>query len=242
MSIAVRGIGWVTAAGMGRGRAGQPFAWPPGPLAAIARREVFPDPDQRFGRLDPYAKAGLAAVAFALRDAGLEAWREKRPIGVVAATVYGCLETDVAFFASVLPQGGALASPNLFAYTLPNSFLGEAAIRFGLTGPTFVVTDGDPSGLASLAAAAELIETGECATVVAGSCDVPPEGWLAGAGPPVPPGAVFLVLGDGAGGGADAAPLGELRLGAGGEIGYKERTVESLAALVAACVDKERNA
>ena len=38
---------------------------------------------------------------------------------------------------------GRLSSPNLFAYTLPNSFAGEAALRFGLTGPTLVVNGGE---------------------------------------------------------------------------------------------------
>ncbi len=43
------------------------------------------------------------------------------------------------YFEQVIANGGNLASPNLFALTLPNIFLGEAAIRFGLTGPGFAV-------------------------------------------------------------------------------------------------------
>lgn len=238
MRIAIRGIGWVTVAGMGGGREGTAFAMPGGDLPPIKRRQVFAEPDQRFGRLDPYAKAGLAAITFALRDAGLESWREKRPIGIVAATVCGCLETDLAYYATVVPQGGALASPNLFAYTLPNSFLGEAAIRFGLTGPTFVVADGAAAGTVALSVACELIAAGECATILAGLCDVPPFGWPAGFGPAVSPGAIFFFIGTGDG--QSPSPYGVLRLGAGGEIGYNGREVVSLETLAAACTGRQR--
>ncbi len=135
MRAEVLGIGWVTAAGMGRGRQAAPFALCPGELPPVARKDIFAEPDLRFGRLDGFSRLGLAAIALALQDAGLDAWTEKRPVALAAASRYGCLTTDADYFDTVLPQQGRLASPNLFAYTLPNCFLGEAAIRFGLTGP-----------------------------------------------------------------------------------------------------------
>lgn len=189
----ITGIGWVSAQGFGWGRQGGAFALVPGELPILSRADVFPQPDRRFGRMDPFSRLGLAAVTFALRDAGLEEWREKRPIGLIATTRYGCLSTDRDYFATVIPDGGALASPQLFAYTLSNTFLGEAALRFGLTGEALVVSEPPPGGLASLGLALEnLAWNGACA-MVAGLCDLAPPLGIP-AIPGLPPGAIFVVL------------------------------------------------
>ncbi len=149
MKVFVTGIGWVGAAGMGTGRGAAPFALPPGKLPLISRQEVFPDPYSRFGRLDAFSRLALAGVALALRDAGLEKWTEPRTVSIAASTTYGCTCTDLDYLAT-LDEAPGLASPQLFAYTLPNTFLGEAAIRFGLTGPTLIVSDEEGAGEAAL--------------------------------------------------------------------------------------------
>jgi len=141
----ITGIGWVFPGGMDSGKSGfekmgRKFSEKIGQLPLIKRKEVFTKPYKHFGRMDSFSRLGLAAIAFALKDAGLEEWTEKRNIGVIVSSVYGCLNTDIDYFRTVIPEKGALASPNLFAYTLPNSFLGEAAILFGMTGETFVVS------------------------------------------------------------------------------------------------------
>ena len=64
----------------------------------------------------------------------MDHWQQKRRVAILAETYSGCLETDCDYFTTVIPEQGALASPQLFAYTLSNTFLGEAALRFGLTG------------------------------------------------------------------------------------------------------------
>jgi 3-oxoacyl-[acyl-carrier-protein] synthase II len=193
LSARITGIGWVTAQGFGWGGQGGDFALIPGELPTLSRAEVFPQPDRRFGRMDPFSRLGLAAVTFALRDAGLEEWREKRPIGLIAATAYGCLATDRDYFATVIPDGGALASPQLFAYTLSNTFLGEAALRFGLTGEALVVSEPSPGGLAPLGLALENLAWEHAPAMVAGLCDLPPNEGIPTL-PGLPPGAVFVVL------------------------------------------------
>ncbi len=70
--VFVTGIGWAGAAGMGTGRGATAFALPAGELPPISRRDVFPEPDSRFGRLDAFSRLALAGVALALRDAGIE--------------------------------------------------------------------------------------------------------------------------------------------------------------------------
>lgn len=193
LSAHITGIGWVTTQGFGWGGQGGAFALVPGELPTLSRADVFPQPDRRFGRMDPFSRLGLAAVTFALRDAGLEEWREKRPIGLIAATAYGCLATDRDYFATVIPDGGALASPQLFAYTLSNTFLGEAALRFGLTGEALVVSEPPSGGLASLGLALENLAWNGARAMVAGLCDLAPSEGI----PTIPgllPGAVFVVL------------------------------------------------
>ncbi len=188
----VTGIGWVSASGMGCGRGGVPFTLGPGCLPKLARRDVFEEPYKRFGRLDDYSKLGLSAITFALRDAGLEHWESKRPIGVIASSRWGCLRTDMAYFDTVLPDSGRLASPNLFAYTLSNCFLGEAAIRFGLTGAGFVLNEGGAGGMDTLGMALGNLAMEDCEAMLVGISDLEPPVELALQDPEA--GAVFLVL------------------------------------------------
>lgn len=193
MNAYISGIGWVTGASFGWGSQGGECIFSGLPLPPLARKDVFPEPNQRFGRMSNYAKLGLAAMAFALRDAGLEAWSSKRRIGVVASTRLGCLATDLEYHQTVLLNGGGLASPNLFAYTLANSFLGDAAIQFGLTGSAIAINETGEDGLGALRMALEELEAGEADTMLAGICDLPvPEAFAASVA--LKPGAVFLVL------------------------------------------------
>jgi 3-oxoacyl-[acyl-carrier-protein] synthase II len=188
----ITGIGWVTAAGFGQGKSAgeQPFC--PGQLEIPKRKQVFEKPDMRFGRLDEFSRIGLAAIAFSLRDAGREEWEQKRPIGIVAASRYGCLQTDLSYLQTMLPEQGKLASPNLFAYTLPNCFLGEAALRFGLVGSSLVLNQNDRSGLASLHYALEELEWNDQEGILAGVCDLNPPADLVK--DDICPGSLFLLL------------------------------------------------
>jgi 3-oxoacyl-[acyl-carrier-protein] synthase II len=228
MEFYLSGIGWVTSAGQGFGKEGGTCILSDAPLPPLARKDVFAEPNQRFGRMSSYAKLGLAAVAFALRDAGLEAWEAKRPIGVVAATRLGCLATDLEYHRTVLLEGGGLASPNLFAYTLANCFLGDAAIQFGLTGSSIAINE-SREGLDALRIALENLEMGEAQTMLAGICDLATPEAFAGAAS-VLPGAAFLVLT------ADPAAAtynyGTVSLGDDGRILYNGSAAESLVELV----------
>ena len=193
MKAHITGIGWVTASGMGIGRDHQVFTMPHGPLPAIDPASMFEKPYPNFRRMDAYSRLGLTAIALALIDAGLEKWTRERDIGIIASTVYGCLGTDVDYYDTVIPDKGAGASPAIFSYTLSNSYLGEAAIRFGLTGTNYVVTEQIPNGLAGLQTALVHIGRGDADKIIGGICDVGcPE--VFDKKSKVAPGAVFLVL------------------------------------------------
>ncbi len=190
-AVFVVGIGWVTAAGFGQGRRGDRFLWGAGRLPTITRKHVFTDPRPHFGRMDGYSKLGVAGVAMALYDAGISRFEATEGAALVVSTVYGCLATDMNFLQT--SQAAPPGSPHLFAYTLPSTFLGEAAMEFGFTGPTFLLHERGPAGHAALQTACSMIAGGETMDVVAGVCDV--------ALPAVPacdtshPGALFFVLG-----------------------------------------------
>lgn len=193
MIAAVTGIGWVTARSMGCGREHKALAPEDGRVPKLTSRMLFGKSSIHFGRLDEYSKLGFAAITFALRDAKLEHWEKKRHVGIIASTTYGCLGTDINYYDTILPEEGAFPSPNLFAYTLPNVYLGEAATRFGLTGPTFVVNEAELSGMAGLKMALSNLILDDCPAMVVGLND---------AGCPesfnyplqVSPGALFFVL------------------------------------------------
>jgi 3-oxoacyl-[acyl-carrier-protein] synthase II len=191
MTAYVTGVGWAGAGGMGTGRGPTPFELPEGDLPPISRQEVFPEADSRFGRLDAFSRLALAGVALALRDAGIEQWTQPRAALIAAGTTYGCTGTDLDYLAT-LDAAPGLASPQLFAYTLPNVFLGEAAIRFGLTGPTLIVSDEAGSGAAALETALDYLAAGGD-TALAGICDLARPAALP-ALPAPPPGALFFVL------------------------------------------------
>ncbi len=191
MNVNISGIGWVTPSGIGSGRPGETLTLGPGPLPSLKSRLFLDTVHPRFGRFDSYAKAGFGAIALALRSADLDRWTHKRAIGLVAGTRRGCLEADLAYFETVISQGGSLASPNLFAYTLPGTMLGEASIQFGLTGPSLVVDDSD-GHLAGVYTALDLMWSGFCEVMVAGWCDV--DSKILNANPQEPCGAVFFVL------------------------------------------------
>jgi 3-oxoacyl-[acyl-carrier-protein] synthase II len=229
MRAEILGIGWVSVAGLGRGRGDSSFTLAAGALPAIARQDVFAEPDLRFGRLDPFSKVGLTAIALAMQDAGLDRWTQKRPVALIVGSDYGCLGTDADYFDGAIPQGGQLASPNLFAYTLPNCFLGEAAIRFGLTGPAWVASAAEPDDLSPLRQALETIAWGEAEMVVAGCCDIPRPDFLAPAADA--PGAVFFLLAK-AGTAPEASAYGELVLAASGEFSVGGAEVATLEELV----------
>ncbi len=199
MRFTVEGIGWVTPLGLGRGRPGETLQLGPGRLPVLKSSQFLDALHPRFGRFDSYAKAGFGAIALALRSASLDHWTHKRAIGLVVGTRFGCLEADRTYFQTAAFQNGTLASPNLFAYTLPSTMLGEASIQFGLTGAGFVVDDSN-GHLAGIQAALDLLRWGLCETAVGGWCDVNAQ--LGSASEEGPCGAVFFVLASS----AEAAP------------------------------------
>jgi 3-oxoacyl-[acyl-carrier-protein] synthase II len=171
----------------------------PGDPSIPAAGEIFIRTPIRHRRFDNYCRIGCAAIALALKDAGMDHAARPRSLGIIASTRYGCFETDLAFYATTEEEDGIYASPNLFSYTLPNMVISEAAIHFRFTGPTFIV--GDPvgqRGYRALEVGLTLIASGTCRTILAGWLDAENQSLKhRGADDDGVRGAVFVVLSTG---------------------------------------------
>jgi len=115
-------------------------------LSGAARRcGLFAYPVKSFGRFDAASRLTCCAVALALQDAGIAyAEGQRLPVGILMTGADGCLAANERYFRDYAESGRTLARGNLFIYTLPTSPIAEAAIHFGLAGPTLYL--GSPSG------------------------------------------------------------------------------------------------
>lgn len=173
MDIWITGGAWISAGGYGRLSEGRKPLLPPGPAVIPPAKEVFTRPHPRYGRFDRFTTLGCAGVALTLKDAGFEEGFSE-PVGMVVSTTYDVLETDTAYYKTTLEQGGTLSSPNLFSYTLPVIVLGECAVLFRLTGPTYCVGEQGGFGSFALKNAASMLASGKASKMLAGWIDSPP--------------------------------------------------------------------
>jgi len=233
MHAEITGIGWVTASGMGKGREEGDFTMPSVRLSDFNPRDVFQKPYPNLRRMDDYSRLGVTAIALALTDAGLDEWTEKRNVGVVASTVFGCLGADVDYYNTVIPNRGAQASPAIFSYTSANSFLGEAAIRFGLTGTNYTLSEKRPTGLGTLNAALRHLCSGDDDKILGGVCDAGcPE--IFKQSDEFRPGAVFFMLETI---GANPMPsFGRLSSDTPGSLFFNGKPVRDITMLVEQCL------
>ncbi len=232
----ITGIGWIASTGLWRGKDIKAAAMPDA-MSQEAAAGKLPDipldgsyPSCR--RMDKYSRLGMTAIALALQDAGLDVWTEKRNIGIITATEYGCLNTDFDYFDTVLPDDGIGASPGLFSYTLPSSFMGDVAIRFGLTGSSFVIHEKSAWGLTCLKLALNAIACGDTDKMVCGTCN--PES------PPafkkinrIPAGALFIAIEKKT---ANGFSYGKVRVDKAGCISFNEEKINDLNVLVRQCL------
>ena len=173
MTVAINGMGWLSAEGYGMVAAGRSVSFAPGEnWQSLPRDSFFTRPVKNFGRLDAVSRITMAAVSLTLRDGGVDASPlQKQAVGIVGTNSDGCLTTDTEYFRDYVENGRKLSRANLFIYTLPSSPLGEAAIHFGLTGPLLYTSDSCGTLLAPLRMAAGFMADNSAATMLAGRCD-----------------------------------------------------------------------
>ena len=209
-----------------------------GQLPEINPADMFKKTYPNFRRMDEYCRLGLTATTLALIDAGLSEWTRERDIGIIASTFYGCLGTDVDYYKTVIADRGVHASPALFSYTLANGFLGEAAIRFGLTGINYVITEQRPTELAGLQTALDHITRGCIEKILGGVCDVGCPQTFGELGK-VPPGAVFFMLEKSPT--KERSSYGKLQLNSSGALLLNGNEINDLTDLVQKCITRYRS-
>ncbi|HEU4404907.1 MAG TPA: beta-ketoacyl synthase N-terminal-like domain-containing protein [Polyangiaceae bacterium] len=149
--------------------AGTGFASGPRPLAELAARlSISPD---RLARSDALTHLVLDAIASLAERVGR---RALAGAGLVVGHDLGTVATNEIFYRRVLEKGPRAAEPRKFPFTSPNVCAGEAAIVFGLRGPTLSVggEPGGPAGARELAR--ELVAGGLCPACVAVEVQAPP--------------------------------------------------------------------
>ncbi|APR81448.1 3-oxoacyl-[acyl-carrier-protein] synthase, KASII [Minicystis rosea] len=122
----------------------------------------------RLARLDSLCRLGLAAVASLAAAVGRDAIAGA---GIVAGQALATLDTNDGFDARRRARGATSVEPRVFPATSPNAIVGECAIVFKLTGPSFAVGAGLDGAMEALSAAAELVAAGDADRVIVVAAD-----------------------------------------------------------------------
>ncbi len=176
MSYYICGIGFVTPEIIGCGRQFNEFKSKPGKLLPISRKNILDKPYKSFGRMDFFSRVGFAGIYFSYKDAGLinselSNTDHTTNTSIIASTYFGCLETDKNFFDTTKDENGKHASPALFAYTLSNTFLGEASIYLKTNGENFVINKDPTNGITALKMCFDILDSEQSDFVLCGLCD-----------------------------------------------------------------------
>ncbi|HMI87052.1 MAG TPA: beta-ketoacyl synthase N-terminal-like domain-containing protein [Polyangiaceae bacterium] len=147
-------------------------------------------------RLDRLARLVLTAVHELSATTGPAAWEGG---GVIVGHGLATLEQNELFDGRRRERGPRAVEPRRFPATSPNAAVGECAIAFRLTGPSFAVGGSLHGGLEALAVARDLVAAGDAATMLVVAADVagPASSELlsAAGAPALPEGACVALLG-----------------------------------------------
>ena len=200
MGIWIRGGAWISSAGQGLLGDGKEIKIDGREPVIPPAKEVFQTPLARYGRFDTFTRLGCTTAALALKNAGSPLSSDKpmpgdNHTGMIISSLYEIMETDMEYYETTLDEEGTLSSPNLFSYTLPVIVLGETAVHFKLTGPTFCVGEEiEERGLSAVKTAISILNSGKADKMLAGWIDSPPHGINTREGNESDRGAIFLLL------------------------------------------------
>jgi 3-oxoacyl-(acyl-carrier-protein) synthase len=95
-------------------------------------------------RMDDGTRRAIVAADRALREAAASGHRlrDSERTLLWLAREEGSIAVDREYWRTAATEGGAFASPALFASTLPSAAAAVVALAFGLRGPVLVVTGG----------------------------------------------------------------------------------------------------
>jgi 3-oxoacyl-[acyl-carrier-protein] synthase-1/3-oxoacyl-[acyl-carrier-protein] synthase II len=125
-------------------------------------------PRDRLARLDALCRLGVSAVAALAAEVGREALLGA---GIVAGQALATIDTNDGYAARLRARGPTGVEPRVFPATSPNALAGECAIVFKLTGPSFSAGAGLDAGLEALAAAVEMVASGDAGRMLVVAAD-----------------------------------------------------------------------
>ena len=135
----IKGQGWINLKKYGCQKSG----WQKGytdlkTLPGKLPPQIIRYPVANYLRFDQTSKLATISIALALADAKIPyAQGKKQPISIMGTNTDAALPANLEYFNDYIANGRTLSRGNLFIYTLPSSFLSEAAIHFGLAGSLF---------------------------------------------------------------------------------------------------------
>ncbi len=188
---AITGIGWIGAAGAGRGVLASALAsGAPSPSAVDRAGLLHPRgrartaalvgavdttrwvPAMAARRMGRPARFAVAAAKMALEDACLgELPRGGDRTAVVLGTAFGPVLFTERLLATILRESPEAAQPALFTECVANAAAAQVAIALGARGANVTIAQSETSPLAALARAAREIATGRSDLVLAGAVE-----------------------------------------------------------------------
>lgn len=182
--IGIKGIGVVSPLGVGI----DPFtaALLDGANASISSSEGLPagvrlqeDPAEMLETaktyLDRASALTLAAASLARKEAGWDV--DPSPpekSGIALGTAFGCPDTMLRFWLSVVQKGPRLANTLFFSHSYPNIPASLEAIEHSLAGTHLTFCQGIASGALAVEAAMDAINLGSAKRMIAGGFDTIP--------------------------------------------------------------------
>lgn len=167
MSIVVTGIGHFTACG---GTAKELLestpVHPPQPFTRVDESEAIAwIPRKNLRKMDRLSRITTAAVAMAIADAGLDDEVDAEETGLILDTGFGSAGAVSKVLDGLYEEIPAI-SPLLFPNVVANAASGQAAISFGLRGPSSTL-----GGIGGLMYAFDLMRAGRARRLIVGASD-----------------------------------------------------------------------
>jgi len=108
----------------------------------------------------------------AIKDAKLDLGKESAyRIGIFLGSDHCALECTERFYSVLLQKGPTLTNPLLFQQTVSNTPASEISIRYGIKGPSYVITSGNASSGLAISAAILNLKEGHIDIALAGGVD-----------------------------------------------------------------------
>lgn len=171
-NVFLRGGGWISSEAYGSLAARPRFSVDSIAFQYPDLKSTLDELPARFGRFDTYTRLVFSSAVLALSDAGMLGRDDLKDVGVIVASRGECYDMDSEYYETTIDGAGEFTSPNLFSYTLPNVVLGEIAVYFRFTGPTFCTgNEKGAEGAAALDAAYAMLRAGRTKRVLVSFCE-----------------------------------------------------------------------